>query len=191
MIFYQISYCLQQVLFCLMILLLMPRKDPCRLLLYSCICFVTAIVINTFSTVRVIELTIVNGRLLTGPSYIMLGVLVNCKKSFFSKKYGLLIPIIMCGISMIWKLPYSTVSVVAFLSVPWIIGFIMHFQVVDSLSNQSKICRKISSIIYFSHMYFLFIWMYLLPIEEKGMVCFLFVAVFSCLFSILVSVSKK
>ena len=175
----------------LLFLLLMPRKDPCRLLLYSCICFVTAIVINTFSTVRVIELTIVNGRLLTGPSYIMLGMLVNCKKSFFSKKFGLLIPIIMCGISMLWKLPYSTVSVAAFLSVPWIIGFIMHFQVVDSLSNKSKMCRKISSIIYFSHMYFLFIWMYWLPIKEKGVACFLFVSVLSCLFSILVLCRKK
>lgn len=71
-----------------MILLLMPRKDPRRLLLYSCICFVTAIVINVFSTVRVIELTIVNGRLLTGSSYIMIGMLVNCKKAFSAPKLG-------------------------------------------------------------------------------------------------------
>ena len=91
---------------------------------------------------------------------------------------------------MTWKLSYSTVSAVAFLSVPWIIGFIMHFQVVDSLSGRSRICRKISSIIYFSHMYFLFIWMYWLPIKEKGVTCFLFVAVLSCLFSILFLVLK-
>lgn len=70
----------------LVLLLLMPKKDSCRLLIYSCICFVTAIVINAFSAMRVIELTIVNGRLLTGPSYIMLGMLVNCKKRFFQQK---------------------------------------------------------------------------------------------------------
>lgn len=182
---WQLWYLLSTI-FGLIVLLLIPRRDFCRLLIYSSIFLGVAIVINMFSDVRIIGLTVVNGRLLTGPSYIMLGIAVSRKKEFFNKKFGLLLVILMCGISVTYNLSYSTTSIVAFLTVPWIVGFIMEFQSFDSLSNKSRICRKISSIIYYSHMYFLFIWMYLLPIKEKGVDCFLFVIGLSFLFSVLV-----
>ena len=74
----------------------------------------------------------------------------------------------------------------AFLAVPWIIGFIMSYSIDEVLSKHSKSCRKVSTIIYFSHMYVCFIWMYVLPIREKGIYCFLFVAALSFLFSVIV-----
>ena len=143
-------------------LLVVPERRSWRLLFYGGGCFVAAYIINYFSDARIIAITVKSGRLLTGPSYIMLGMLAKQKKKLFSKKAGLLVPILTCGCSILWRFPYEV------------------------LSKHSKSCRKVSAIIYFSHMYFCFAWMYVLPIREKGIYCFLFVAALSFLFSALV-----
>ncbi len=167
-------------------LLVVPKRRSWRLLLYGCGCFVAAYIFNYFSDARIIAITVKSGRLLTGPSYIMLGMLAKQKKKLFSKKAGLLVLILTCGCSVLFGLPYSTTSIMAFLSVPWIIGFIMSYSADEVLSKHSKSCRKVSTMIYFSHMYFCFAWMYVLPIREKGIYCFLFVTVVSFLFSVIV-----
>ncbi len=170
----------------LTVLLVMPERRSWRLLLYGCGCFVAAYIINYFSDTRIIAITVKSGRLLTGPSYILLGMLAKREKKLFSQKIGLVVPILTCGCSVLFGLPYSTTSIMAFLSVPWIIGFIMSYSADEVLSKHSKSCRKVSEIIYFSHMYFCFAWMYVLPIREKGIYCFLFVAAVSFLFSVIV-----
>ena len=167
-------------------LLVVPERRSWRLLLYGCGCFAAAYIINYFSDARIIAITVKSGRLLTGPSYIMLGMLANREKKLFSPKAGLLVPILACGCSVLFGLPYSTTSIMAFLAVPWIIGFVMSYSADEVLSKHSKSCRKVSTIIYFSHMYVCFIWMYVLPIREKGISCFLFVAALSFLFSVIV-----
>ena len=167
-------------------LLVVPERRSWRLLLYGCGCFAAAYIINYFSDARIIAITVKSGRMLTGPSYIMLGMLANREKKLFSPKAGLLVPILTCGCSVLFGLPYSTTSIMAFLAVPWIIGFIMSYSADEVLSKHSKSCRKVSAIIYFSHMYVCFIWMYVLPIREKGIYCFLFVAALSFLFSVIV-----
>lgn len=170
----------------LAVLLVVPERRSWRLLLYGCGCLAAAYIINYFSDARIIAITVKSGRLLTGPSYIMLGMLANREKKLFSPKAGLLVPILTCGCSVLFGLPYSTTSIMAFLAVPWIIGFIMSYSADEVLSKHSKSCRKVSTIIYFSHMYVCFIWMYVLPIREKGISCFLFVAALSFLFSVIV-----
>ena len=170
----------------LAVLLVMPGRRSWRLLLYGCGCFAAAYITNYFSDARIIAITVKSGRLLTGPSYIMLGMLAKQKKKLFSPKAGLLVPILTCGCSVLFGLPYSTTSIMAFLAVPWIIGFVMSYSADEVLSKYSQSCRKVSTIIYFSHMYVCFIWMYVLPIREKGIYCFLFVAALSFLFSVIV-----
>lgn len=170
----------------LAVLLVMPGRRSWRLLLYGCGCLAAAYIINYFSDARIIAITVKSGRLLTGPSYIMLGMLANREKKLFSPKAGLLVPILTCGCSVLFGLPYSTTSIMAFLAVPWIIGFVMSYSADEVLSKHSKSCRKVSTIIYFSHMYVCFIWMYVLPIREKGISCFLFVAALSFLLSVIV-----
>jgi surface polysaccharide O-acyltransferase-like enzyme len=167
--------------------LLIPHKRSSEMLLWSFGCFVLACAISSFQESRIIELTIVNGRLFTGPSYILMGMLVKRKSEIFSKSGGIIVPILVCICSVLFKIPYSTTNIVAFLSVPWILGTVMRHSKSGCQMGISKACRDTSSIIYYSHMYFLFIWMYMLPIGEKGLECFLFVAGLSLLFSMILS----
>ena len=173
------------------VLLLVPRKHSHDLLFYSCAFFALAYVINCFQGTRIIDLTIVNGRLFTGPSYILMGMLIKREREFFSRSGGIIAPILACFCSVLLKIPYSTTSIAAFLSVPWILGVVMKYSKKRCQEGISKECRKISSIVYYSHMYFLFVWMYLLPIREKGLGCFMFVSGTSILFSVVLSQMRK
>lgn len=187
---WQLWYLLATILGMVFVLLI-PHKRSSGMLFLSFGCFVLAYVISSFHESRIIELTIVNGRLFTGPSYIMMGMLVKRGREFFSKRGGIIVPILVCICSVLFKISYSTTSVVAFLSVPWILGTVMRYSKSGCQMVNSKECREVSSIIYFSHMYFLFAWMRLLPIREKGVECFLFVAGSSFLFAAVLSQMKK
>lgn len=173
------------------VLLLAPNKHSYDLLFFSCVFFALAYVINCFQGTRIIDLTIVNGRLFTGPSYILMGMLVKRKHEFFSQSGGIIAPILICFCSVLFKIPYSTTNIMAFLSVPWILGIVMKYSINCFQVGISKECREISSIIYFSHMYFLFVWMCMLPNKEKGAVCFMFVSGTSFLFSVVFSQLKR
>ena len=172
---WQLWYLLATI-FGMEVLLLVPHKHWHELLLYSCAFFALAYVINCFQGTRIIKLTIVNGRLFTRPSYILLGMLVKREHKPLSRSGGIIAPILACFCSVLLKIPYSTTNIVAFLSVPWILGIVMKYSKNCYQVGVSKECREISSIIYFSHMYFFFVWMYLLPIREKGVECFMFVS---------------
>ena len=187
---WQLWYLLATI-FGMAVLLLVPHKHWHELLLYSCAFFALAYVINCFQGTRIIKLTIVNGRLFTGPSYILLGMLVKREHKPLSRSGGIIAPILACFCSVLLKIPYSTTNIVAFLSVPWILGIVMKYSKNCYQVGFSKECREISSIIYFSHMYFFFVWMYLLPIREKGGECFIFVSGTSFLFSVVFSLMKK
>lgn len=187
---WQLWYLLAMILG-LGLLFVLPYKKSWYLLVYSCISFALAYFITEFTYLRVIEFTIVNGRIFTGPSYIMLGMFVYCKKNEFGKVRGLVVPLSACLVSILLKLSYSTTNVAALVAVPWIIGYVMRLFSDCTGSEFPKACRKVSSSIFFSHMYFLFIWMYLLPIKEKGINCFLFVAGLSGLFSISICLFKR
>ena len=161
------------------------------MLICSCSCFVLANIIGSFQESRIIELTVVNGRLFTGPSYILMGMLVNRERKIFSQSGGIIVLILACICSVLLKIHYSTTSIAAFLSVPWILGTAMRYSNSTCKMGISKVCRDISSNIYYSHMYFLFVWMYLLPIRKRGLECFLFVAGVSFLLSVMLSIEKR
>lgn len=153
------------------------------LLKYAVLSFSLAYVINQYYYYRVFQITIMNGRIFTGISYIMLGMLVSRNKKIFTNKKALVIPFIMMTLSVLLKISYSTTNIPVFISVSWITGLL-----INGFNNNSffftNLCRELSSLIYYCHMYFLFAWMYILPIKTKGLYCFTFVLLTSIVFSI-------
>ena len=117
--------------------------------------------------------TIGTGRIFTGFSYLLLGILVYQWKHFFQSTIGWIIPVLFCCAFSYMGTRYSTTSLFAFFVTPWIVGYAMRYSA-NVKDRIAECCRKISAWIYYSHMYFLFVWMYILPIQQGGIESFAF-----------------
>lgn len=179
------------IIFGLVILLYLPKVQLWSWLFISILIFVVAYMINEFPIFHYVKVIIGNGRILTGASYLMLGMLVYQKREVFNKPIGLVIVLLLCIVSSFFHISYTTTSTVAYIAVPWIVGFGMYFCRENEHNCLSGICREISTFVYYSHMYFLFCWSYVLADAYKGIKCFLFVACVTAIFSLLICIWRR
>lgn len=93
--------------------------------------------------------------------------------------------------SIIFEINYSSTSIVAFISIPWIVGYLVNFKNVGCSNTFPLLCRELSSWIYYSHMYFKFIWVYVMKNIDKGIDCFIFVTVVSVVFSLVIHFTRR
>ena len=151
--------------------------------------FILAYCVNLLSNTKIITHTVGNGRILTGLTYISLGMIVYQKKNLFKKVHSFIIIGILLAVSLIMNISYSTTNIIIFIVMPWILALVMR---VSSFNPPcfSKWCRKMSIMVYYLHMYFLFFWHYILQNEKKNVACFIFVSCMSGLFSIVYCIMK-
>ena len=165
-------YLLSVILGLALLSILPPMKNGEKLLL-SCVVFAGAWVISEYASVYLVKATIGTGRIFTGFSYLLLGILVYQWKYFFQSAIGWIIPALFwCAFSYMGA-RYSTTSLFAVFVTPWIVGYAMRYSA-NVKDRIAECCRKISAWIYYSHMYFLFVWMYILPIQQGGIESFAF-----------------
>ena len=181
---------LLSVMLGLALLAILPVSKDWLKLVLSCVVFTGACFISEYSSAYLVRATIGTGRLFTGLSYLLLGVLTYKWKHIFQSSFGWVIPSILWGLFSCWGVTYSTTSAFAFISTPWIVGHMMKYTA-DGACPVENWCRKISTWVYYSHMYFLFIWMYVLPVQEKGIGAFLFTGIMSLFFSLLFILSRR
>ena len=116
-------------------------------------------------------------------------MIVYQKKNLFKKVHSFIIIGILLAVSLIMNISYSTTNIIIFIVMPWILALVMR---VSSFNPPcfSKWCRKMSIMVYYLHMYFLFFWHYILQNEKKNVACFIFVSCMSGLFSIVYCIMK-
>ena len=100
-----------------------------------------------------------SGRLFTAPAYLLVGGLIYKNQEKLEKHIGIGFALICIAVvfSLIFHLDYSTASIPAYISIPWILSWTMNFK---GISKRALIARKVSTIFYYSHMYFFFIWLF-------------------------------
>jgi len=142
-----------------LIVLLISKDDNKSMTVESVIFFLVAIILNRFSSIKIIAWFLGSGRLFTAPAYLLIGGLVYKNRGKFEKYSEIGIMLSCAGIltSLVLHLNYSTASIPAYISIPWILCWSMKFK---GVSKTALIARKVSSIFYYSHMYFYFIWLF-------------------------------
>ena len=139
--------------------LLISKDDNKSMILESVLFFIVAIILNHFLAIKIIAWVLGSGRLFTAPAYLLIGGLVYKNREKFEKhsRIGLILICLSVILSLVFHLDYSTASIPAYISIPWILSWTMKFK---GASKSALIARKISSIFYYSHMYFYFIWLF-------------------------------
>ena len=139
--------------------LLISEDGNKSMIVESVIFFLAAIILNHFSSIKIIALVLRSGRLFTAPAYLLIGGFVYQNREKFEYYSGIGITLICTGVlaSLVLHLDYSTASIPAYISIPWILSWSMKF---TGISKTAIILRKTSSIFYYSHMYFYFIWLF-------------------------------
>ena len=174
-------------IFALVFLLFSNFRKSTSLLMCSSLIFLGSYIINNFDYLKVVRVILVNARIFTGISYMMLGMILYEKQKYFTNIKYTIIPILGLLISTVFKMTYTDTNIVAFISIMWLVGYLTSFVVNNNIGSKlSKLCRGISTYVFYSHMYFLFIWVYILKNINKGINCFLFVISLSICFSILI-----
>lgn len=80
-------------------------------------------VISEYASVYLVKATIGTGRIFTGFSHLLIGILVYQWKHFFQSTIGWIIPVLFwCAFSYMGA-RYSTTSLFAFFVTPWIVGY--------------------------------------------------------------------
>ena len=165
--------------------------------LWALLFFLIAFAINKLSGFKFILWTIGNGRAFTAPAYLLLGILVYDRQEDFKKyrKFGVVIVVGIIAASVVLGVEYSTTSITAFISLPWILSFAVAFKGSSSLA---MVARKASTLFYYAHMYFFFIWGYVLAgitqfkkIRENGVGAFCFTLICCTMFSAIVLLVKE
>ena len=139
--------------------LLKSKDDNKVMIAESVIFFIVAIILNHFSSIKMIAWFLGSGRLFTAPAYLLVGGLIYKNQEKLEKHIGIGFALICIAVvfSLIFHLDYSTASIPAYISIPWILSWTMNFK---GISKRALIARKVSTIFYYSHMYFFFIWLF-------------------------------
>ena len=173
------------------------RVTDKKVWLWALLFFLIAFAVNKLSGLKFILWTIGNGRVFTAPAYLLLGILVYNKQEDLKKyrKFGMVIVVGIIAASVVLGVEYSTTSITAFISLPWILSFAVAFKGSSSLA---MVARKASTLFYYAHMYFFFIWGYVLAgitqfkkIRENGVGAFCFTLICCTMFSAIVLLVKE
>ena len=182
---------LLSLIWSLFVLKALPRMSTRRLLVASFIIFAFAYCANTLSDTYLVTHTIRSGRIFTGISYLMLGMIVYRHKTIFGSVKGLVIILVAALLSCVLHLDYSTTNIMAFISAPWIVGFAMNFTMIESEVSISKLVRDMSAWIYYSHMYFLFFIVHFRKGYFSDTSTFAFVTLSSFIISLFICILKR
>ena len=143
--------------------------------------FLLATIVNHAGSInpvfgKIVAKTVGNGRLLTGPCFMILGSVLSDweveKRTSLALSGGGIVLAIITALS--FHLPYSTTYISAIILVPLLVKTCGLF----SCGFDGKILRKYSKVSYFTHMYFVFLFQYSVlsfsKVREQGLECFVF-----------------